>query len=74
MKGKRGVNANLFRDFGESERGATLQIDVVAVREGRECAERIASEEVGLGSIYAKRNEGAREWAERVVVIVGGRR
>jgi hypothetical protein len=41
-----------LRYLGERQARRPLQVDVVGVHQGAECAQRLAGEEVGLGSLW----------------------
>ena len=49
---KRWARLTSFGDFGKSQAGAALQIDVVRIDEGAESIERTAGEEVGVLSVF----------------------
>lgn len=41
----------LLGDFGKGKGGAALEVDIVAVGEGRQCLQGLALEEVRLGAV-----------------------
>lgn len=54
----------LLCDLGKGEGGAPLEVDVVAVREGRERAERVAREEVGRRAVWVGERRNGCAWRE----------